>query len=422
MPLRSNLWDMYSTPSLPVTRQVHDRSDTMLTTLETDAATKVDPPALATMTRRPATASRWKSWGFPKFSAAHALGTAFLVLVLTIVLGNLGAPSPLITFTAAAAAVFLGLSTLMGLYRATHETVNLLRPSPDRTSATVGGSILAILRNLLVAGFGILVAYLATFGFSRGRQLRRFGRVLLPRLRPESGWTGCSIALDGDVAPDGVADQWRENGRTEHASVAAFARLTLDLMALGAPPELIAAANRDALDEIRHTELCFSLACALDGKRVSPGPFPEAQRVPTLPRLRTFALAKLAVGSLIDGALHEGVSARVIGKLARRSTDPAINAVLKELAADEGRHAAHGWAVVEWCLDEGGQPVRTALLAALRALPSAMHSTLPEAASDGGWERWGIHGHGLESQEYSAALARVIERVHRLVVARSTAA
>jgi hypothetical protein len=394
----------------------------MLTTLETDAATKVDPPALATMARREATTPRWKSWAFPKLSAAHALGTSFLVLVLTIVLGNLGAPSPLIGFAGSAAALFLGLATLTGLYRATHEAMELFRPTPDRTIATASGSILAILGNLLVAGFGILVAYFATFGFSRGRQLRRFGRVLLPRLRAQSEWTACPMALDGDVAPAGVADQWRENGRTEHASVAAFARLTLDLMALGAPPNLIAAANRDALDEIRHTELCFSLAYALDGKTVSPGPFPEAQRVPTLPRLRTFALAKLAVGSLIDGALHEGVSARVIGKLARRSTDPAINAVLKELAADEGRHAAHGWAVVEWCLDEGGQPVRTALLAALRALPSAMHSTLPEPASDGGWERWGIHGHGLESQEYSAARARVIERVHRLVVARSTAA
>src|SRR4029077_13893090 len=118
--------------------------------------------------------------------------------------------------------------------------------------------------------------------------------------------------------PDGVADRWRENGKTEHASVAAFARLTLDLMALGAPPDLIAAANQDALDEIRHTELCFSLAKALDGKAVSPGAFPQAQRVATLPRSRTFALAKLAVDSLIDGALHEAVSARIIASLAHR--------------------------------------------------------------------------------------------------------
>ena len=156
---------------------------------------------------------------------------------------------------------------------------------------------------------------------------------------------------------------------------------------------MIAAANQDALDEIRHTELCFSLAYALDGKRVSPGPFPQAQRVPTLPRSRTLALAKLGVDSLIDGALHEGVSARIIAKLARRSDVPAIRAALKSIAADEGRHAAHGWAVAEWCLVEGGPSVGQALLGAIR---------------------WGIHGQCLEAEEYLATRAHLIERVRAL--------
>jgi hypothetical protein len=210
---------------------------------------------------------------------------------------------------------------------------------------------------MVMAGLGMLVAYVSTVGFSRGRQLRRFGRVLLPDLRPSPDWTTPGMTLSAESAPAGLADQWRENGKTEHASVAAFARLTLDLMALGAPPALIASANRDALDEIRHTELCFSIARALDGKSVSPGPFPQAQRVATLPRSRTLALAKLAVDSLVDGALHEGVSARIIAKLAQRCEVPAIRTALKEIAADEGRHAAHGWTVVAWCLAEGGRPV-----------------------------------------------------------------
>ncbi|HKC13962.1 MAG TPA: hypothetical protein VKI41_18200, partial [Vicinamibacteria bacterium] len=210
------------------------------------------------------------------------------------------------------------------------------------------------------------------------------------------------------------------NGKTEHASVAAFARLTLDLMALGAPPVLIAGANQDALDEIRHTELCFSLASALDDKRVSPGPFPQAQRVTTLPRSRKLALAKLAVDSLVDGALHEGVSARIIAKLAGRCHVPGIRAVLKEIAADEGRHSAHGWAVVGWCLQEGGRPVQDALLGAVRALPRQMNSPLPKPASEGRWERWGIHGHALEAVEYDAARANVIRRVHAMAAVPST--
>src|SRR6185437_2833239 len=212
-----------------------------------------------------------------------------------------------------------------------------------------------------------------------------------------------------------VAAQWRENGRTEHASVAAFARLSLDLMALGAPPELLAGANSDALDEIRHTELCFSLAHALDGASAGPAPFPEAARARTLPKTRALALAALAVDSLVDGALNEGVSARIIAKLARRCEEPAIRAMLKEIAADEGRHAAHGWDVVEWCLSEGGRPVADALRGAVAALPRAMRSPLPEAAQDGGWERLGIHGHALEAEQFAAARADVVARVERMV-------
>jgi hypothetical protein len=158
-----------------------------------------------------------------------------------------------------------------------------------------------------------------------------------------------------------LAARWRENGRTEHASVAAFTRLTLDLIALGAPAGLIEAANHDSLDEIRNADFCFSLARALDDRRESPGPFPGAQHAGGLPASRPLALAQLAVSSLVDGALHDGLSARVIARLAKRCEEPTVRDVLLELAADEGRHSAHGWDVVEWCLAEGGAPVAHAL-------------------------------------------------------------
>jgi len=355
-----------------------------------------------------------------RLSTPACLGLSVLVLIVAIVANGLGAPSIAAVIAMTGAGIF-ALTTLVALFRAVYGIVVLARAVHARTVDGYGflESLLVILGNMFMAGFGMLVAYISTVGFSRGRQLRRFGRVL-PSLRKSSEWTTPEMVLEGhEDAPAGLADQWRENGKTEHASVAAFARLTLDLMALGAPPTLIAAANQDALDEIRHTELCFSLARALDGKSVSPGPFPQAQRVATLPRSRTLALAKLAVDSLVDGALHEGVSARIIAKLGQRCEVPAIRAALKEIAADEGRHAAHGWAVVEWCLDEGGRPVAEALLGASRALPERMQSSLPVSAAGGGWERWGIHGHGLESEEYAAALIHVIGRVQARVASLS---
>ena len=249
--------------------------------------------------------------------------------------------------------------------------------------------------------------------FARGRQIRRFGQVVLPKVGAGGAWSTKKIEGLPEEARE-TADQWRENGRTEHASVAAFALLSSELMALGAPPELLRAANEDALDEIRHTEMCFSLARALDGRAESPGPFPEARRMPTLPLGRTHALASLAVESLVEGALHEGVSARVLAKLARRCEVAPIAAMLKEIARDEGRHAAHGWDVVLWCVEEGGRPVLQALEKVLQRLDPETHSARPAAAERGEWERLGIHGHALEQAEYTASVAAITARVRAL--------
>jgi hypothetical protein len=386
----------------------------MLTASETEMARDAGPELSQTTEPHPATGAAPipRRWPRLRLSTTACLAVSVVTFLITIVLANLSAPRAVVTVFGTASLVLFALTTLVALFRAVAGAIALARPTRATAAGGVSGLVLDILGNLLLAAFGMLIAFFATVGFSRGRQLRRLGRVLLPSLRQDSAWASCAMALDGQGAPAEVADRWRENGKTEHASVAAFARLTLDLMALGAPPRLIAAANQDALDEIRHTELCFSLARAIDGKTVSPGPFPEAQRVATLPRARPLALAKLAVDSLIDGALHEGVSARIIAKLAPRAEVQGIRAALKEIAADEGRHAAHGWAVVDWCLDEGGSAVGAALLGALRVVPREMRSELPEPASDGGWERWGIHGHRLESEEYGAALAHLTERVH----------
>jgi hypothetical protein len=110
------------------------------------------------------------------------------------------------------------------------------------------------------------------------------------------------------------------------------------------------------------------------------------------------------------------LSARVIAKLAKRCAVPAIRDLLKELAADEGRHAAHGWDVVVWCVAEGGESIVHALRAATRTLPSSVQTSLPQAAVAGDWERFGIHGRALESEQYALTHADVVARVMRLAL------
>ena len=258
-----------------------------------------------------------------------------------------------------------------------------------------------------------------TMRFHRGRQLRSGGRVLLPPLEEGASWTTRSLVVGSPEAlRTPLAQAWRDNGRTEHASVGAFARLTLDLLSLGAPPRLVQDAQKDTLDEIRHAELCFSLAQALDGRAESPGPFPAAGQARTLAGPRRLALVQLAIQSLIDGALHEGLSARVLARLAPRCDAPATREVLLALAADEGRHAAHGWDVVQWCLQQGGAAVAHALEGALLVLSPRFEAPRPSGAQDGAWEIHGIHGGALEQAEYARMRAEVI-RITRAMLERS---
>jgi hypothetical protein len=318
----------------------------------------------------------------------------------------------------------VALSSCFGAWFAGAAVFRVARERPPRAGLIAFAGLCLFGVHGLMTFFGAVVALLSSGG-GRGRQLRRFGKVLLPRLVPGStpDWSGGFVAFDvPDEVRSPLAAQWRENARTEHASVGAFALLTMDLLALGAPPDLLSSAHRDGLDEIRHAQACLALAAAIDGGNSRPAPFEESRRARSLPRRRTLALARLAVDSLVDGVLHEGVSARVLGRLARLTEVFEIRETVAQLAADEGRHAAHAWHVVVWCAREGGDPVLYALRGALAALPRSMRSTLPALAQDGSWQRWGIPGRALESAEWDAARASAVRRVEALVAARDAEA
>lgn len=355
------------------------------------------------------------AWRQSARGARNAVRAGFVAFAVTILSAMLSSKAPEIF---GSIAMFTALAALLAVIVAGVRSLIALYGMATGEGRVAYAAPLESIFIVFMAGFGLFIAFMSTFAFSRGRQLRKRGKLLLPPVEPGGGWAklGLNAALPSGVR-SAVAARWRENGRTEHASVAAFARLTLDLMALGAPPELVADANRDALDEIRHTELCFGLARAIDGSSESPGAFPEASRARALSRSRTLALAQLAVDSLVDGALHEGVSARIIAKLARRCEAPAIQTILKEIAADEGRHARHGWDVVRWCLAEGGESVAHALEGALRALPKTMSSPMPEVARDGRWERWGIMGEQLEAEEHEATRTDLERRLGQAIAA-----
>lgn len=274
-----------------------------------------------------------------------------------------------------------------------------------------GAAAFGTLSGLITAGYAAIIVAMAVGGFSRGRQVRRRGRPQFAPLTVDESWLGGDRAASAAPKSDEVASAWRQNGLTEHASVAAFAALSLELAELGAPPALQKAAAEDALDEIRHTELCFGLAQHFDGRPLSPAAFPPglAYQRSFLPR--SFRLAKLAVTSLLDGAIHEGLSARALAELLDLELDPQVRPVIEGIVADEARHAAHGFQVVRWCLEEGGAPVAVALHTALQHLPDHLDLSDHPAIE----EHLGIPTPPRLERVYRDVRAKTVRRTERLL-------
>lgn len=276
-----------------------------------------------------------------------------------------------------------------------------------------GATVVGGLSGLISAAYAALIVLMAIGGFSRGRQVRRRGRPQFAPLTVDEAWLGEKRAQNPNAKDDHAAEAWRQNGLTEHASVAAFAALSLELAELGAPPALQKAANEDALDEIRHTELCFGLAEHFDGRPLSPAAFPAGLAYQRSPLPRSFRLAKLAVTSLLDGAIHEGLSARALAELLTLELDPEVRPVIEGIVADEARHAAHGFQVVRWCLKEGGATVAIALHTAIQHLPDHLDLSDHPAIA----EHLGVPTKTRLERVYAEVKAKTVRRTARLLAA-----
>jgi hypothetical protein len=181
----------------------------------------------------------------------------------------------------------------------------------------------------------------------KGRPLRDGDAFVIATEVVGDGWS----ALDLPEVDDAL-----EAARLEHGSVAAFAMLSLELMALGAPPELVADAHRAALDEIRHAQIFWSMSGGY-----APGPM----TIPT----RTLDVDRMIVETVIDGCVGESLGAEMLRQKAERT--PHLAHVYREMAADEERHADLAFRVLTFLV---GNDVRRARLAE-RALDDAQRKS-----------------------------------------------
>lgn len=196
-----------------------------------------------------------------------------------------------------------------------------------------------------------------------GRPLRIDGDAVTARSVQRSGW--CDAAhpeLDGldDAQRQVLADRWTRAALDEHASVASFARFALDLMALGAPSDLVAAAQQAGLDEVHHARLSFALASAFAGEQRGPSALAIPDQLTIEKDLSAFAVA-----TAIDACINETLAVLVASEARAQATDEAVARVLDEVVEDEARHAELAWAALAWAIDRGGDAVRRAVTEAI---------------------------------------------------------
>jgi hypothetical protein len=143
-----------------------------------------------------------------------------------------------------------------------------------------------------------------------------------------------------------LAREWTNVALMEHASIAAFARFTLQLLSLGAPPEFISSAQRAMADETRHACLAFNLASRFANAPVGPGPLHIEGA------LDCSDLRGIVLDTFVEGCIGETVAALEASHALDAAVDLDVRAVLATIARDERTHAELAWRVVAWALAE----------------------------------------------------------------------
>ncbi|MDQ2647350.1 MAG: ferritin-like domain-containing protein [Myxococcota bacterium] len=225
-----------------------------------------------------------------------------------------------------------------------------------------------------------------------------------PALRDDwcERWVGVGSELT-DPERAALAAYWEQAALMEHASIAAFARFTLELLALGAPARLVEQASAAMLDEQRHATTCFSLASAFAGQPLGP------DSLPLEGCLTHVELAEVAVTTFLEGCVGETLAAIEARELARDAQEPALSRALGRIAEDEARHSLLAWSFLDWALKRGGPALAARVKEALR---STLARTTESVARVTGLTPEREAALGLPSPAFRAALRdRVLDEI-----------
>jgi len=243
--------------------------------------------------------------------------------------------------------------------KALSETLNSTACDPDGACCTQAFVVSVVCGPDPTVQQCCYTALLATSTICEGRPFTVHGEARTAALARRADWKATlSPDLNGldEEARRELADAWGRDALAEHASIASFARFALELLAVGAPADLVAGAHKAMGDEIRHAELCFALASAYAGKAVGPARL----RIEDALAGRSDP-AEVAAAVVREGCMGETVAALIAAASRDAAEDEAVKSALSSIAPDEEAHAALAWRYVAWALRNGEHRVRAAI-------------------------------------------------------------
>jgi hypothetical protein len=205
-----------------------------------------------------------------------------------------------------------------------------------------------------------------------------------------------------------LAETWSRRSAAEYLAVSTFAVLAIDLVAAGAPADVLSLCMRAGIDEVRHAELCLRMIEIYGGKRVMPPPgMSSLPDDPERPKLHQ-ALAN----TMLVSCVSETYATTVLTATRDLTTDPVAHAVLTSIYSDEVMHARLGWSYLRYGIERGGAG---AIEAAAAMVPIALRgvANVVERERPVGEVTEAVRGHGLmtpaeERVIYSSCVREVL--------------
>ncbi len=193
-----------------------------------------------------------------------------------------------------------------------------------------------------------------------------------------------TIARLAPAERETLAAIWRHRARSESAVGNVFAQVADELVASGAPAELVALARSAEADEARHAAVCEELAVAYG----HDGAAPPARRV----RLRDYDQPTVRLRAALHAVhvccISETIATAFVEACLGACESTVLRDIHREHLADEVRHARVGWAYVATLTAEERAAIASELPYVLQLQLDAWTTRFDDLPADG------VPGHG----------------------------